>query len=253
MSRRSVRWVFTSVLASGVGYVAYWFAAGRITETYSNDVGSVLVSADGRTISASAPEHQIGDYAENTSNNLVAAELARSVTMRVHTRIVHGFGLRAPGVTAAPVTLSISLSAPLWGRALVGGDGRPLAYFDGRTMLTPHPAPPGFHLSAVYPGSSRMGALRDPGPAAVQVYNSDVGASLMIGQQVGGGWTAPPATTVADVLVRGYPARVYTSDGFVVVQWAQSGQSVQVLYVDHQAPNDASMRDFAVAIAQSLR
>lgn len=252
VSRRSVWWTCAAVLVAGVGYAVYWFAAGRISDTYSNDVGGVLVSADGRTVSATAPGQQMGDCQDNTSNDLVVSETARTVEIRVHTRREQvGFAVCAPGSAAGPVVLSVTLSSPLWGRTLVDGDGRPLAYFDGRTMLTPHPIPSGYHLFEVYPGTRFVASLNGPAPAVVQDYNSG-SAVLFIAQQVGTRWRAPDNVPVKDIVVHAHPAQLYTDRASVGVEWAQGGQIVQVVASDSQVPAPAQI-DAVVAIAQSLR
>ena len=66
ISKRTMRWACAAALVAGVGYgVYFWLASGRTSDTYSNDVGSVLVSADGLTLFATAPGQQRGDRQDN--------------------------------------------------------------------------------------------------------------------------------------------------------------------------------------------
>ena len=253
ISRRMVWCALAAVLIALVGYgVYYWMAPAPTLDTYSNDVGSVLVSADGLTITATAPGQHMGGCQDNTGNDLAVSETSRTVELRVHTRTApEGFGVCAPGLTAAPAALSVKLSSALWGRTLVGGNGRPLAYFDGRTMLTPRPVPSGYSLYKVYPGAGRTLSLDESAPGVVQDYTAG-SAMLLIAQQVGTTWTAPDNAPVKDIVVRGHPAHLYTDRGSVGVEWTEGGQIVAVIYSDNQVPGSAQT-DFAVAAAQSLR
>ena len=253
ISGRTVRWACAVVLVAGVGYgVYFWLAPGRVSDTYSNDVGRVLVSADGLTLSATAPGQQRGDCQDNTSNDLAVSETSRTVELRVHTRTTQGgFGPCAPGTVAGPAVLSVRLSSALWGRTLVGGDGRPLAYFDGRTMLVPHPVPSGYRLFQVYPGAGLVPWLKGSAPAVVQDYLADR-STLLIAQQVGVTWSAPDNVPTKDIVVSGHPAHLYTDRASVGVEWAEGGQIIQVISSGDQVPGPAQI-DTTVAIAQSLR
>lgn len=252
LSRRSMGCFGAAVAAAVLGFAAYWVLTGRTTDNYSDDVGYVLVSADGRTVSATAPGQLTGDCTDNVSRSLAVGETAHTVRLQVHTRIEHGFGVGVCGPGSAPMArvLSVRLASPLWGRALVDGAGRSVPYFDGRTLLTVDPVPVGFHLVEVRPGSWTDPSTGKPAPTAVQDYESGSGW-LLISQQTGTAWS-PPGGARSTVAVGGHTAYEYAEGETVLVTWVQKGQIIQVTYADGTRP-DAATIAAALRIARSLR
>lgn len=244
--------VLAAAVAAGVGYALHWYGPEQVTESFSNISGYVLVSADGRTITATAPGPDVGCL-DNATTDLVATEIAHTVELRVRARIVHGAGTCVTGSYAIPPALSVTLAQPLWGRTLINGDGKPLAFFDGRTELSPHPLPSGFHLFRSGPGADY--AVNPQGGAAMmyQFYEGPE-ATLHIAQQIGTTWRAPQcATRLSDVSVNGHAGHACDESGAATVEWIQNGQVVQVVYRANSDSSNGSVLATALAIARTVR
>lgn len=248
-------WVWgllAAAVAAGIGYALHRYGPEQVTESYSNNTGYVLVSADGRTISAAAPGPDVGCQ-DNVTTDLVATETARTVELRVHARIVHGAGRCVTGSYAIPPALSVTLAKPLWGRALISGDGKQLAFFDGRTELSPHPLPSGFRLYRSGPGADYATAPHGGSPMMYQFYEGP-GGTLHISQQIGTTWRVPQcASQLSAITVNGRPGHACTQNGAATVEWVQTGQVVQVVYRADSGSSAGPALATALTIARTLR
>lgn len=227
---KAVLWAVAAAVAAAVGIAVYWLNVGRITDAYSNDVGSVLVSANGSTISVPLRDHLTGSCHDNITSDLQVSESAQSVRLRVHTRKVAGGGACISGTYALePQTLSVTLAEPLGNRALLDWSGKPLAYFDENTLLKPRPLSTDAHFVAIYPGTPMIAmSLGAADPVVTQEFLTTKHQWVYIVAEEGTHWSQPGGH-ITDTTVHGVPAHLYTAYGYTTLEWIERGQVVELI------------------------
>ena len=164
MRARIVAAVVAVVLAgTGIGvYLATRSTFVSVT-SYSDAIPGAVVSADGRTVSASVGPIWNGPQGPSTQD-LAVTITADTVVLRIRMRTIEHAGplQSSPGIPNPHLTAA--LPVPLGGRSLVDGTGRKIPYIDGRTLLAP---PPGSGWRIDYTpvtnptGGAFVGAMED--------------------------------------------------------------------------------------------
>jgi hypothetical protein len=227
--------VLAAAVVGAVGFAVYWVTAGKYTDSYTNDLGTVLVSADGRTLTANPDLTTVGSGSclGNTTTDLVVAESGQAVTVRAHVRVDASVRC-VPGSAAGYYGLSAALAAPLWGRSLLDGSGKPIAYFDSRTLLRTQPPGSTYRLQHDLPGIWISYLPRQVSAAAVACTQEyDIGASgtpLWIVQIDGADPRPNPPGAVTPVTVRSVRGKAFALDSTLnAVEWVERGQTMQLV------------------------
>jgi hypothetical protein len=215
MRRRRVWAIGAAVvlLAAGVGFGVYrHYYIQPPTITYSDDLGSVLVSRDGLTIYTSVPAAG-GDCSTGTYSELVAAETAASVQVRIRTTTLRASAPQVAGVCAKPEYFTASLVKPLGDRSLLDGTGRRIPYVSGRAFVT-LPTASGWKLASSTPVQSLDGMVDD--------YDSNAG-TITLTQETSMPSGSMFQITPAQADVHGRPAQLYTDPaGAQDLTWNES-------------------------------
>jgi hypothetical protein len=234
------RW---AAIAAGcvIGGAAIGFWAARLTAPsivgHYESPGSILISADERTLTASAGSCMTG--------SLDAAETAGTVVLRLH---AWPSVMIAPGSCAIQV-FSARLHAPLGSRQLIDGvTGARLPSFNGRGILRPAFLPAGFehrYDAAFLTTETVEGAAS----GCTQVYAQGDGydESIWVSQIDGGRWLTPPGVEARAITVRGQPGLAINGE----IEWTQDGQlfTIQSLTYAYATISTSDL----IAIAESLR
>jgi hypothetical protein len=239
--RRIPRWVVVGVgctlTGSLIGFAGARWASSHAIGRYVSP-GSILVSADQRTLTATA-----GGRCE--TGTLDAQESSSTVVVRLHLWPSIMF---APGACGMEI-FSARLHAPLGSRVLVDGvTGATLPSFEGRSILRPGFLPAGFvhRYDAAFIGNDTVAGAK-AGCTQVFTQGASYDESIWISQVVGARWRTPAGVTPTPILVRGRPGLALPGE----IEWTQHGQlltiqSVTYAYATLPTP-------VLVAIANSLR
>jgi hypothetical protein len=224
-------------------------AAGAVATTTSPEaITGALVAPDGR--------HLVVPYTGGgcvVGGRLTAAQTDSTVTLWLR-QVMSGASV-CPADLIVGLTVRVTLSHPLWGRALVDGfTGRPIHYFDGRKLLRVTYLPPGFRFSAYQPY---------PAPAVTAwereyVLSSQSTAPVEVEQVPGSTAPAPswPVTARVEVGGRRAALSVLTSDGQVfgrAVTWRAGGYSFVVYTVSYRNGQRVLSAAELTRIANGLR
>jgi hypothetical protein len=155
------------------------------TTTQPVAISGALVAADGRHV---VVPYTAGGCVQGAT--LTAAETGSAVTL-VLRQILSGSSA-CPGDLVVGTAAAVTLRHPLWGRSLLDGStGRPIPYFDGRTLLRITYLPPGYRFSAYLPF---------PSPAFTawerEFISSGQATAPVDVEQVPGNATVPPSWPV---------------------------------------------------------
>lgn len=229
--------------ASGcvIAGIVIGFAVARWTtssEGRYESPGSILISADQRTLTASAG-------GSCTSGTLDAQETRDTVVVRVHTVPAFMIG---PGSCGIEI-FSARLSAPLGSRQLIDGvTGARLPSFRGQGILRPAFLPSGFmhRYDAAFLGSDTV-AGASAGCTQVFTQGDSYDEAIWISQVAGGRWRTPDGITATPIVVRGRPGLAINGE----IEWAQDGQLFTIQSMTY-AYATLGTRDL-IAIANSLK
>jgi len=200
-------------------------------------IGSLLVSADGRTLAGTVDGCFQGHLEVSESDEWVAVWLRSSPDLML-----------APG-SCAMESFTATLRRPLGDRLLVDGvTHEAVPSFSGTGILRPATLPDGFvhrYDTASFPDENVVGGKA----GCVQLYTEPDGydESVWIAQVPGGRWKPPDGVVPQQISVRGYPG--YAIAGEIV--WTERGQLVTV---ESRAYAYAVLSQAQLlAIAESLR
>jgi hypothetical protein len=215
--------------------VARWVSSWK---AHYESPGSILISADQRTLTASAG----GSCMTGT---LDVQESPDAVVIRVHTVPV---SMIAPGACAIEI-FSARLSAPLGKRQLIDGvTGARLPSFRGEGILRPAFLPSGFvhRYDAAFLGSD---TVSDASAGCTQVYTqgNSYDEAIWISQVAGGRWRTPAGISATPIVVRGRSGLAIGGE----IEWTQNGQLFTIQSMTY-AYATLGTRDL-IAIANSLR
>lgn len=220
-----------------IGVVGARWASSSVIGHYVSP-GSILVSADQRTLTATA-----GGSCQTGS--LVAQENPSTVVVRLH---LWPSVMIAPGVCALQI-FTARLAAPLGSRQLIDGvTGASVPSFDGRGILRPTYLPAGFvhRYDAAFFGSDTV-AGATAGCTQVYTQGDSYDESIWISQITGGRWRAPAGIHASPIVVRGRP-------GFAIVgeiEWTDDGElfTIQSITYPYATLDTAAL----IAVANGLR
>jgi hypothetical protein len=206
----------------------------------SAPIDSVLISADGRTISASESGPCL------PSAVLRARESDTEVVLKLQT-LPHTSPCFGP---VGARTWATRLASPLGTRQVTdAADGRGIAIFDERGLLRPSRLPIGYAFSytaAMYAtGAAR--AEPDWDASCAQLYTNADGDQLWITQTYGKHWPPRLGPTAALVPVRHSLAR--TAPG--TVAWQEHGQSFLIVSSTPEATTALPIAEL-IAVADTL-
>jgi hypothetical protein len=217
------------------------FAVARWTtssEGQYKSPGTILISADQRTLTASAGGSCL-------TGTLDVRESPDTVVVRLHT--VPTF-MMAPGSCGMEI-FSARLAAPLGSRQLIDGvTGARLPSFRGQGILRPAFLPSGFahRYDAAFLGSETV-AGASAGCTQVFTQGDSYDEAIWISQVAGGHWRTPDGITPTPIVVRGRPGLAINGE----IEWTQDGQLFTIQSMTY-AYATLGTRDL-VAIANSLR
>ena len=200
--------------------------------------GSILVSADQRTLTASA-----GGCSTGTLN---VQESPNAVVLKVHLAPAFMIG---PGACAIENFPSARLRAPLGSRQLIDGvTGARLPSFRGKSILRPAFLPSGFvhRYDAAFIGSDTV-AGASAGCTQVFTQGDSYDEAIWISQIAGGHWRTPAGITAAPIVVRGQPGLAVSGE----IEWTQHGQLFTIQSVTYAYATLGKSQ--LIAIANSLR
>jgi hypothetical protein len=232
-------WVIFGVGCVIAGVVIGYVVA-RLTSSFMGDYkspGSLLISADQRTLTASA--------GMCLSGSLEARESPDAVTVRLH---LVPQAMLAPGSCGIEV-FSARLQAPLGSRQLVDGvTGARLAAFPGQGILRPAFLPSGFvhRYDAAFLGSDTVAGAA-AGCTLVYTQTDSYDEAIWISQIAGGHWRTPSGVTATPIVVRGLPGLAINGE----IEWTQHGQLFTVQSMTYAYATLSTPQ--LVAIADSLR
>ncbi|MFE5588123.1 hypothetical protein [Kitasatospora sp. NPDC056531] len=183
--------------AAALAAVVVWRTASS-DRTYDAAVhGEVLVSADGRTITAA-----VGWTGCESLPRLIAHESAQGITLALRREDDATADTACDGGNSKQV--STSLSDPIGARSLTDAvSGRPIAFFDGHRLASPHYLPAGYAPTDDTPSNTTGLAAPATPRTWTRTYQDGVRHDdLTITQSA-----APnPDTTGTPVTVNGHPA-----------------------------------------------
>jgi len=224
-------------------------AAGAVATTTSPEViTGALVAPDGR--------HLVVPYTGGgcvVGARLTAAQTDSTVTLWLR-QVMSGASV-CPADLIVGLTVRVTLSHPLWGRALVDGfTGRPIHYFDGRKLLRVTYLPAGFRFSAylTYPVTAVTDWEREfvsAGQATAPVDVVQVPGTAAVGPF----W---PVTARVKVGGRLGALSVLTSNGRVygrAITWRAGGYTLVVYTVQVRAGQRLLSAAELTRIANGLR
>jgi hypothetical protein len=211
---RVPRWVIIGVGCVVAGIIL-GFAVARWTSSsvvgHYESPGSILVSADQRTLTASAGGSCL-------TGSLDVQETPDAVVARLHTWPSF---MIAPGVCAMEI-FSARLHAPLGARQLIDGvTGTRLPSFHGQGILRPTFLPSGFvhRYDAAFLNSDTV-AGASAGCTQVYTQADSYDESIWISQIAGGHWRTPEGITAKPIVVRGQSGLAINGE----IEWTQDGQ-----------------------------
>jgi len=215
--------------------VAHWVSSSK--GRYESP-GSILISADQRTLTASAGGSCV-------AGTLDVQESRDGVVVRVHT--VPAFMI-APGSCAIEI-FSARLSSPLGSRQLIDGvTGARLPSFRGQGILRPAFLPSGFvhRYDVAFLGSDTV-AGASAGCTQVFTQGDSYDEAIWISQVAGGHWHTPVGISAAPIVVRGRPGLAIGGE----IEWTEDGQLFTIQSMTY-AYATLGTQDL-IAIANSLR
>lgn len=239
---RGIRpWVLVGVgcvlVGAAIGFTAARLIAAPFIGHYASP-GSILISADQRTLTASA-----GEACETGS--LDVQESSSTVMVRLHL---------LPAIMIAPGSCGIenfstTLQAPLGKRQLIDGvTGARLPSFEGRGILRPTFLPAGFvhrYDAAFFGRDTVTGASA----GCTQVYSQgdSYDEAIWISQFVGGHWRTPAGVKAKPIIIRGRPGLAVGGE----IEWTARGElfTIQSMTYAYATLPTSSL----IAIADSLR
>lgn len=210
-----------TVLCCALASLGGWAAAARggdgTTELLDESVAEVLVSTDGRTLSASMTGFCLPSAAFS------AQETSDAVTVRLASAPREGDGGACTSGVGAR-TYTVALPEPLGSRRVVdASDGLGVLVFDERNALRPGALPPGYaHVydAALYgDGDGRYGSNWDA--SCTQIFTDARGDLLWITQSYGKHWPDGWGPTLPLVPVRHSVARYRPG----MLAWQEDGES----------------------------
>jgi hypothetical protein len=236
---RATRWVAFCAGCVIAGIVIGFVAARWTTssEGQYTSPGAILISADERTLTASA--------GSCLSGTLDLQESPDAVVVRLHTVPAV---MMAPGSCAIEI-FSARLSAPLGSRQLIDGvTGARLSSFRGQGILRPAFLPTGFEhrYDAAFLGSETV-AGASAGCTQVFTQGDSYDEAIWITQVVGGRWRTPDGITATPIVVRGQQGLAVNGE----IEWTQDGQLFTIQSMTY-AYATLGTRDL-IAIANSLK
>jgi hypothetical protein len=217
------------------------FAVARWTtssEGQYESPGSILISADERTLTASAG-------GSCTSGTLDVRESPGTVVVSVHTVPAFMIG---PGSCGIEI-FSARLSTPLGSRQLIDGvTGARLPSFRGQGILRPAFLPSRFvhRYDAAFLGSDTV-AGASAGCTQVFTQGDSYDEAIWISQVAGGHWRTPDGITATPIVVRGRHGLAINGE----IEWTQDGQLFTIQSMTY-AYATLGTRDL-IAIANSLK
>jgi hypothetical protein len=208
------RWLITAMFAVAAIVVAVVVSRLLVHHVRGDSylsAGSVLVSADGLTLSATTN----GGCREYV---LEAVETETTVTVRV----LRSQGMMfAPGVCAVR-SFPVQLHAPLGNRQLIDGvTHRALPSFDGKSILRPSHLPDGFvhaYDTASFGDETVVGS--QAGCVQLYIKGDEYDDAILISQDVGAVWRAPDGVTVQPLTIRGQSGGAVPGE----IEWIEKGQ-----------------------------
>jgi hypothetical protein len=219
-----------------IGFAGARLAASSVIGHYVSP-GSILVSADQRTLTASGGSCETG--------SLDVQESPSTVTVRLHLW---------PAIMIAPGSCSLEifaarLTAPLGSRQLIDGvTGARLPSFDGRSILRPAFLPAGFahRYDAAFFGTDTV-AGATAGCTQVYTQGDSYDESIWISQIAGGRWRTPAGIHARRIVVRGRSGLAITGE----IAWTGRGQlfTIQSRTYPYATLDTSTL----IAIANSLR
>jgi hypothetical protein len=240
VTRRTGRapWIIAAIVAAGVIAALIMSRAAILSRGSYRAVGTILVSADGRTLAGS-----VGS--ECGSAELKVKETRTSVTVRLRT---YSGMMLAPG-SCAILSFTATLRAPLGKRRLVDGVvHKAVPAFDGRTIKRPTSLPAGFvhrYDTATFEEEEVMGRTA----GCVQIFTKDDSweEGIWVTQDRDARWKAPEGVTEQPITVRGHPGTAIPGE----IQWIEDRQ---LFTVQSRAYAYAVLTtEQLLAIAESLR
>lgn len=220
-----------------IGFGAAHFASSSVIGHFASP-GSILVSADERTLTATASGScQTGSLDVQQSPSTVVVKLHLWPAIMI-----------APGSCAMEI-FTARLTAPLGSRQLIDGvTGARLPSFDGRSILRPAFLPPGFahRYDAAFFGSDTV-AGATAGCTQVYTQGDSYDESIWISQIAGGRWRTPAGIHAKPIVVRGRHGLAIPGE----IAWNASGQLfiVQSMTYAYATLDTAAL----IAIGNSLR
>lgn len=193
------------------GVVAVIALVGHVRHASGTDhagvpISAALVAADGRHLTASAT------VAGCAVPELSANESRDAVTLTFTATSNSGYCQLTVGSRTA--TARVVLDASVFGKHLVdSATGRPVKFFDGRTLHPVRSLPPGWRLAADIPGVEPPGALawtREYGNNEATMHVEQCSAPVSL-YRIG--------AVVAEIPIKGRRVPLYYSDGGYEIWW----------------------------------